>query len=242
VPYKGMMKQTYTIYNQAVTKDAQFRMTQVKNKATDFSNSPAQSDYKIALDTIQSFIGQYKDKLVADNVYGNVLALKSMCEYGLENYDNAAAIASQALPYLKSSTSDGTSRDNALMTAMPGLVKANQLYEKMPKDKKKVEMSKYNDIAALAKSALSDLEAGRKATDEKKTNEYLLTSKLSVYKNWLDTAFYTADAKSSDAEKAQKRAREDEILGKAKADVTLLEGVLGTSSSTVAIWKALIGL
>jgi hypothetical protein len=242
VPYKGMLKQSYSIYNQAVTKDAQYRMTQVKNKMTDFSNSPAKADYQMALDTIKSFVGQYKDKLVTDNVYGNVLALKAMCEYGLESYDAAVATASESLPYLKSSVSNEKSRDNALMTAMPGLVKANQLYEKMPKDKKKVEMSVYNDIAALAQSALDDLEAGRKETAEKQTNEYLLTSKLAVYKNWLDTAFYTADAKSSDAEKAQKRQREDEILAKAKGDISTLEGVVGNNSATVALWKALIGV
>ncbi len=240
VPYKSMLKQSYSIYNQAVTKDAQYRMEQVKLGMMDFSNSPAKADYRIALDTIKSFVRQYKDDLVKDNLYGNVLSLKAMCQYGIENYNGAVATASEAMPYLKTSSNDEKSRDFALMTAMPGLVKANQLYEKMPKSKKKVEASLYNDIAALGQSAVNDLEAGRKTVDAKHpVNEYLLNAKLGVYKNWLDTLFYTTTASSTDAEKAKKRAHEDRIMAKAKDDITALQAL---GSASVDSWKGMIGV
>ncbi len=240
VPYKTMYKQSVTLYNQAVTTETKFRLDQVKKSVTNFNDSPAKKDFKVAYDTINSFISQYKDKLATDNLYGNALALKAMCEYGLEMNNVAPSTAEQALTYLKSSTSSDKSRDLAMMTAMPGLIMGNQLYDKLPADDKTLGTVEYKGLADMATSASESLKKGQeelKGEPKSKMNQYLVMSELAVYKNWLDAVFNTVDKTSTDAAVAQKRQREDDILKLAK-------GAIGKLSDPIVAkqWKTLIGI
>ena len=242
--YQKELKSSYKLYNQAVDAETAFRVQQLEKEMVNANSDATKAQFQAAYTSINTVIDAHKEVLGKDNLYGNVLALKSMCELNMESYTDAANTASQALTYLKNSPSADKSRDNALMTAMPGLVKANQLYEKIPKGDDKVSEGTYNNFAELAASAITDLDAGRKSTDATHpVNEYLLMSKLAVYKNWLDVVFDTVDKDSSDADKAKKRQREDELLEAASKDIDALNTLVGSKKpAVIKQWKAMIGV
>jgi hypothetical protein len=242
--YQKDLTASYKLYNQAVTAETAYRVQQLEKEMVNANSDATKTEFKAAYDAINAVIATHQADLGKDDLYGNVLALKSMSELNLEKYTDAGNSATQALTYLSSSKESQTSRDNALMTAMPGLIKAKQLSAKIPTDDKKISSGAYTNLADMAKSALTDLDAGRKTVDASNpVNEYLLMSKLAVYKNWLDIVYDTIDKDSSAAEKTEKRKREDAIMAEATKSIDALNAVVGTKKpALIKQWKALIGV
>lgn len=242
--YQKDLSNSYKLYNQAVTAETAYRVQQLEKEMVNANSDATKTEFQAAYDAINSVVTKHQADLGKDDLYGNVLALKAMSELNLAKYTDATNSASQALTYLGSSKSSKKSRDNALMTAIPGLIKANQLYTKMPTDGKKISSGAYTNLADMARSALSDLDAGRKTVDASHpVNEYLLMSKLAVYKNWLDIVYDTIDKDSTAAEKTAKRKKEDAIMADATKSIDALNAVVGSKKpALIKQWKALIGV
>lgn len=246
VSYQQLYKKNVQLYNQAVSAEAAYRLEVVEKGMVDFSNSPAKKDFQVAYDSINSFVDTYESRLREDNFLGNVLAIKAMCEYSLDKPNEAMETAKVALPLLGASASEKKSRDEALMVAMPGLVKINQLFEKKPADDQKLSEAEYLPIENLARKAVQPLQNGQKVLEggrgKNKAYQFLLISELALYKNWLDVAF-NAVGDGSDAAIAKKRAREDEITKMAKPAFNKLEQLIGTSKpKVVEEWRNMLSL
>src|SRR5262249_39050436 len=86
------------------------------------------SGYASALLVLNRITSESADKLRSDQLLGDALTLKALCEWRLGHFSNAVATAQSA----QGSAADQLfPRDRALLRALPGLIKTDQAYQKI---------------------------------------------------------------------------------------------------------------
>ncbi len=114
---------------------SQFQMNQVfeptlgvnaENAVMEFSQ--IQTNYALALNIITEIIEDNKSALTEDMLLGNAYTIKALSEWNLGETNKA--LATQKLA--QNNLNQLFPRDNALMSALPGLIKADQAYAKLP--------------------------------------------------------------------------------------------------------------
>lgn len=241
-PYQSALTSIRQDFNQAV--EAETDCIKTAFEASDNPDLMACDNraFREVQEAIDSLLAQHGDALIKDDVLWQVLALKSFAAYQAEQYTQALDAATRAVQLASNGDRDRQARDYFIAQAMPGLVKANELYMRLETIDGKVEEVDYQKAADLANSALNDIEAVvGSAAESPDAMTYLLMAKLGVYKNWLDILFDTVDRSASDADIMRKRAREDEILTKAKADLLRWEKA-GADVQLLRYWRALLGV
>ncbi len=160
------------------------------------------SNYSLANKLITEIIRENEGDLKKDNLFGNALAIKSICEWKLGMYteaDNSAKIA------LKLTADVLFPRDRALMIAMPGLIKTDQAYfhsRKPTPDKKYEEIEK---MIIGTNGAINDFKNAILAVDDKHpVRIYLQMSELAALRT-----LQVAVEKMVGDENARKEKRND---------------------------------
>ena len=204
--------------------------------------NPGIALYKDAYDKVSGMVTNFKDKLIADQIYGNALSLKALCELNLSKLDAAKITATEANTYIDRSAHPDKQRDKALMAGMPGLIKANQLVSMLKGVTGKLSQNKYSDLAALAGGALTDIGIGRNAVSKTHpANSYLIQSQLVVAKSWIDGINKTLD-NATEEEVQLAESREKGVREKAVGFINDLTKVQGADSKMIDQWKAIIGI
>lgn len=241
-PYKSALTDIRKDFDQAVAAEQKCISTALE-RAENPSFTRCENDAFIAVHAdIDSLIARHGEALIKDDVLWQALALKAFAAYHAEENATAMDAAKRAVQLASNSDKDRQARDYFVSQAMPGLVKASELYIQLESINETVSEANYQYIADLARSALDDLEQVRVGAESSPDAvAYLLMAKLSVYKNWLDILFDTIDGDSSDEAVRRKRAREDEILDRAREDLTRWEKV-GADAQLLRYWRALLGV
>src|SRR5262249_33967548 len=122
------LREAQDSFNQAAATENAMRFD---TKASDAAAGiiSVRSGYASALLSLQMLEGtKEQGQLRNDGLCGTALTLKALTQWRLGQFDNAVATADQA----KQSAGDQIyPRDLALMTALPGLVKTDQAYDKV---------------------------------------------------------------------------------------------------------------
>ena len=137
----------------------------------------------LSLDKLETSKDQ--TQLRNDGLWGTALTLKAMTQWRLGQFDKAIATAELA----KQSASDQIyPRDRAVTTALPGLVKTDQAYNKIL-----LPTTPLADVEALligGNGAVANLQSARdQAEKDHPVQIYLLQSQLAAYRNCLDQFF-----------------------------------------------------
>lgn len=156
-------------------------------------------NYALAHKYISDAVEKSGKGLKSDNLLGAALTIKALCEWRLGKYGDASITSKEALTEL--SKEPLPTRDLVIMTAMPGLIKADQAYyhtissssEKTYEDIKKLIVGEtdFKEIPEgsdgveieIKGGAIKDLDEARKKVDEKHpVQPFLLMSELAAYR------------------------------------------------------------
>ncbi len=172
------------------------------------------------------------DKLRNDQLLGDALTLKALCEWRLGRFSTAVATAQSA----QSAAADQLfPRDRALLRAMPGLIKADQAYQKI------LERKPLAEVEALLVSnngAVADVLAARELVDrDHPVQIFLLQAQLAAYRNFTVAVFRLNNNAAVPVEhpartKANTQLKELDRLCKAT----------GVGPNLVNYWQKLCGL
>lgn len=230
-------------YEAAAKAAIQCKLDFYNEKVTSIDNCPSKNAFQEVVANMEKLLNEQQEELIKNDLLPDVYTLLALSALGADNFEKAELYGSKALAELQKSNIT-QSRDLALTTAMPGLIKANQLFYKIPNDDFQgvLNDSIFGGLEDLANSAVADIEDGQKkvnATHE--VQQYLVSSKLAVLKNILDINTFTVDKDSPQSDVDEKEAREAELLAKAKVYIDALQSI-GASSEVVMDWKMAIGV
>lgn len=150
--------------------------------------------YASVIHTLNSLDEKAVGKLNAENLYGVVLTLKAMSYWRLGDSDAATTVAKQALELDPPQLGP---RDRALMTAMPGLIRNEQAFQKLyaPVDATTPWDQRIKSIVGLLNSTEQKLAEARKhAPADHDVQLYLVQAQLAADKNLNDACVMYANA------------------------------------------------
>ena len=155
----------------------------------------ARSGYVAALEILRQMPDEERNMLIKDRLWGVKLTLEGLTLWRLGKYEEAFKIIQ-----LADENSDQIySRDAALLTALPGLIKIDLAYQKILEAKEADDEEKKNVLNNVTQrlvemdntkpkiewSAVQTLrEARAKVNKEHLVNSYLIQSQLSAYRNY----------------------------------------------------------
>ena len=142
------------------------------------------SGYASALLLLNRIVSESSDKLRNDQLLGDALTLKALCEWRLGQFSNAVATVQSA----QSAAADQLfPRDRALLRALPGLIKTDQAYQKIMERKPLTEIEQ---LLVSGNGAVADLQAAREGVDrDHPVQIFLLQAQLAAYRNFTVAEF-----------------------------------------------------
>ena len=209
------------------------------NSSANVGNLPvtvggARASYSLAYEHISKILNDgNKAKLRKDGLLGTALTIKALCEWKLK-MDGATATASEALEVLKADSSV-QARDLAVLTALPGLIKADQAYAfTQVRPKKEFAMIKKSII-----SAREDFKNAKRSVDSRhNVQTYLIMSELALFSTWNVAASRIDDRDERKAERATLREEAIDLIDNLSDRLRFdPEG-----ENVIAYWKDLLGI
>ena len=142
------------------------------------------SGYASALVVLNRITTESAAKLRNDQLLGDALTLKALCEWRLGQFSNAVATAQSA----QSAAADQLfPRDRALLRALPGLIKTDQAYQKIMERKPLAEIEQ---LLVSGNGAVADLQTAREGVDrDHPVQIFLLQAQLAAYRNFTVVEF-----------------------------------------------------
>ncbi|HVR35807.1 MAG TPA: hypothetical protein VMS21_08145 [Methylomirabilota bacterium] len=141
--------------------------------------SSARNGYASALLSLEKLEAADRQRLRQDGLWGTALTLKALSQWRLGHFDGALATAVEAR---ETAADQIYPRDQALLWALPGLIKTDQAYHKI------LRGNSLPEVEALligANGAISDIQSARKlAETDHPVHQYLLQAKLAAYRNF----------------------------------------------------------
>ncbi len=138
------------------------------------SSQKIQTNYALALKMISQIIKDNKEDLTTDDLLGNAYTIKALSEWKLGKTDDALKTQKLAM----TNSDQIYPRDKALMTALPGLIKADQANAML------LSNGKYEDIKGLIVGnygAFKDFDNAMSLLDPNHpVSLYLIMSKLAA--------------------------------------------------------------
>jgi hypothetical protein len=142
------------------------------------------SGYASALFVLNRITSESADKLRNDQLLGDALTLKALCEWRLGQFSNAVATAQSAQ---NGATDQLFPRDRALLRALPGLIKSDQAYQKIMERKPLTEIEQ---LLLSGNGAVADVQAAREVVDrDHPVQTFLLQAQLAAYRNFTVALF-----------------------------------------------------
>lgn len=186
----------------------------------------SQSNYAIAYNRIEKAISSSRSKLEKDELLGTALTIQALCEWKLGKYTDAPNTANEALKYLENQP-----RDKSVMIALPGLIKADQAYNKL------ISTSNINvDYAQIKETvdgALEDFEDASIGLDGHPTRTYIQIATLSSIVTLTRAANLRTDSGASDE---REQIREKYV----KPQLEILGSLVGTESNVYKRFRFLL--
>jgi hypothetical protein len=185
----GSLREAQDTFNRAATAENALRSD--LNRPLDSGGADtliglgsARGGYASALLILKRITSESPDKLRNDQLLGDALTLKALCEWRLGQFSNAVATAQSA----QSAAADPLfPRDRALLRALPGLIKTDQAYLKIMDQRPLMEIEQ---LLISGSGALADLQAAREVVDgDHPVQVFLLQSQLAVYRNFTVAEF-----------------------------------------------------
>jgi len=174
------LREAQDAFNQAAAAENALRFDA---KAADAVTSlgAVRSGYASALLSLDK-LENSKDqtRLRNDGLWGTALTLKALTQWRLGQFDKAIATAELAK---QNATEQTYPRDQAVVAALPGLVKTDQAYSKIL-----LTNSSLTDVEALligANGAVANIQRGREHVEkDHPVQVYLLQAQLAAYRNF----------------------------------------------------------
>jgi hypothetical protein len=188
--------------------------------------------YSSALLVLNRITSESADKLRNDQLLGDALTLKALCEWRLGQFSKAIATAQST----QNAAADQLfPRDRALLRALPGLIKTDQAYQKIMERKPLPEIEQ---LLVSGNGAVADVQEAREGVDrDHPVQTFLLQAQLAAYRNYTVAVFRL---NNNGAVPVDHPAR-------AKANTHLKEldrlcKATGVSPNLVNYWQKLCGL
>ena len=182
-------KEAKTTYESAVKGDISemFGSQVIKDLAGNVSLPGAKVDkrkYGTAFAAFTKLIKDFEPKLKKSNLLGDALALQALSGWKAGKHKEALVLAQKALLFLP----ENQTRDVALMTALPGLIKSDEAFGLLSKDD-----TKYSNISKLIGDGLKAIKTARALSEGKPIERYLLLSELNLHSIWKDSFKFIGD-------------------------------------------------
>ena len=165
-------------FNKASEKEIELLSVRANNNNASDEMAEVASSYNSVHKTISSLILERRDDLKKDNLLGQAYTIKALTEW-------KTGKSNEALSTIDEASNSGVSflaRDNALMKALPSLIKNDEAKELM--DNKQGTFTALSN--QLEESVLGFNNAISSDSEMDNSRLYLLTSQLGVMKNWSD--------------------------------------------------------
>jgi len=228
------LREAQDAFNQAAAAENAVRIDATPAEAT-ASLTSISSGYASALLSLNKISSGDEQSLQSDGLWGTALTLKALCQWRLGQYSAALSNAEVAQEF---ATNQIYPRDQALLIALPGLIKTDQAYTKI------LGGAPFADVEALLvgpMGAVSDLQKARASVDKNHpVHVYLIQAQLAIYRNYTvaeDRLNHQATVPANSPARANavsQLAELNDLLKKQKAD--------GPSRQLVTYWAYLCGL
>jgi hypothetical protein len=135
--------------------------------------------YASALLSLNKLEPKDRQSLQQDGLWGTALTLKALCQWRLGQYSQAISSAAEAQ---STATNQIYPRDQAILTALPGLIKTDQAYAKILGN---APLQDVEDLLIGPNGAIADVEKARANTDKDHPVQiYLIQAQLAAYRNY----------------------------------------------------------
>jgi len=139
----------------------------------------ARCNYARALSTLNQLENEDAQRLREDKLLGTALTLKALSQWRLGDYEGALRTAEKTQAEAQDQV---YSRDLALLKALPGLIKAEQGYEKVTK---KQPFKDVEELLVGPRGAVNDLRGARGCIDkDHPVQVYLIQAQLAAYRTY----------------------------------------------------------
>ncbi len=205
VPYLTHYNKAQESFNEAAELDNKLKL-KIEDEE-DFEllspKSQVQIKYLTALNAIDKVLRGNTGKLQQDGLLASAYTIKALSEWKTERYDASIATARNGLSALAKAKSAGMKampRDAAILTAIPGLIKADQAADMV---KAPQEQRNYENIANKVQNGLNDIDVAlEQAPKGHPVKKYLYTVKLAMLETWLTAS---ADLKGDTGREASQK-------------------------------------
>jgi hypothetical protein len=185
------LREAQDSFNQAATAE----------NAARFDGSPSdmaaslvsgRSGYASALLSLNKLEPKDQQSLQKDGLWGTALTLKALCQWRLGQYSEAMSSAAEAR---NTGTNQVYPRDNALLTALPGLIKTDQAYARIiftnaPANGDAL-LNDVKDLLTGPRGAIADLNSARGVVDKDHPIQvYLIQAELAAYRDYTVAVYY----------------------------------------------------
>lgn len=174
------LREAQDAFNQGAAAENAQRLVPGNAADTLTSLTSVRTSYATALQSLEKLSDDEKKSLRDDGLWGAALTLKALCQWRLGEYDKALATAVEAR---KDTPEQIYPRDQALLLALPGLIKTDQAYAKIL-DKQSFPAIK--ELLVGDAGAVSDIRKARAAVGDKHPVQiYLIQAQLAAYRNYM---------------------------------------------------------
>jgi hypothetical protein len=174
------LREAQDSFNQAAASENALRFDTKSADAT-ASLASARSGYASALLSLEKLENSKgRTQLRNDGLWGTALTLKALTQWRLGQFDKAIATAELAR---QNAGDQMYPRDLAMITALPGLVKTDQAYDKILRTN--TPLSDITDLLVGDHGAVADIQNARGRIDrDHPVQVYLLQAQLAAYRNF----------------------------------------------------------
>lgn len=174
------LREAQDAFNQAAASDNALRFD---SKASDAAAAiiAVRSGYASALLSLEKLESSKQQAELRNNgLWGTALTLKALTQWRLGQFDKAVATADQA----RQNAGDQIyPRDQAVVTALPGLVKTDQAYDKI--FRQNTTLTEVEGLLIGERGAVADIQRARAQTDkDHPVQVYLVQAQLAAYRNY----------------------------------------------------------
>jgi tetratricopeptide (TPR) repeat protein len=222
-------------FNAAADADNKARLDydlkQDEQQGSSAALSGARANYALAYKEISKLVDDNADDLKKDQLYGSALSMKALCEWRLGRFTQAVATADAAVGQLEPKASG--SRDLAVMTALPGMIRIEEGYRQALQPG-----GDYDHIKGLFTAGLKKISEARNTVDAKHPVQlYLMSAQLAGYRNW-QVAIEKMNPSTAATDRGDIRSDAGTVLGEFKKRAK----EINPDESASEYWRMLLGL
>ena len=229
------LREAQDAFNQGAAAENAQRLTPGDATEAVTALTSVRTSYASALQSLEHLSDREQTSLKNDGLWGAALTLKALCQWRLGEYGKALDSATEARA---NTGAQIYPRDQALLVALPGLIKTDQAFAKTHQGQSLTEI---NELLVGPNGAVNDIAAGRNAVGPNHPVQvYLIQGQLAAYRNYMEAAWTLnrATIPATDparvAAEANLKALNDVLKALATGD--------GERTRLVAYWAKLLAL